>query len=213
MNINLKEYYYDKFLYYAINNKCYRSFKKHKKEIIEYIDKIVSDHNECLLTESFIIYLTNKDLYMKLGELATNDKYMIYEMLCNYYQELIKSFNYSSIDDKTYITENDLTKYLGLETKRVLTETDLMFLKMCRMHDLNIYYFALMKLTVFYIISYCHINECMNKYDELINYYQGNMYKIKDEILLHGIDIMNSNKELIDIVSSGLINRNKRMIK
>ena len=61
MCINLNNYFYDKFLTYSINKKCYRSFKKNRKSIKESIDKIIDDHNEYILTESFIDYLTDKN--------------------------------------------------------------------------------------------------------------------------------------------------------
>ena len=209
---NIKEYYYEKILFYCIKNKCHKFFRRNKKSIKELVEKIVNDHNEYLLTESFICYLANNEVNNNLNIIASNNKYAIYELFSLYYQELIKSFNYSSLDNKTYIRENDLTKYLDMDTKRVMTKTDLMFLKMCRMNDLNIYYFALMKLTIFYIITYCHINDCMNDFDNLLNYYQDDIYKIKDEIVIHGIDIMDNNNELIERISSGINNKKKKEI-
>ena len=213
MDLSLKDYYFDKFLYYSINNKCHRSFKRHKKEIKEYINKIVDDHNDHLLKESFVNYLTDDNLYMKLGELATNDKYLIYELIAFYYQELIKDFSYSTANNEIYVIESDLTINLDLATKDALTKANLLFLDMCRMNDINFYYFALMKMTVFYILTYCYINNCMDKYDDLIDYYKDDIYKIKDEIIMNGIDVADNNNVLIDIISNGLINRNKKLIK
>lgn len=212
MYINLKNYYYEKFLFYSINNNSYKSFKKNKKSIKEAINKIVDDNNDYLLTESFICYLANVDISKNLNDISSNNKYSIYELVSMYYQELIKNFSYSTIDNKTIIKENDLTRYLDPITKDILTKTNLLFLKMCRMNDFNIYYFALMKLTVFYIIAYCHINDCKDNFENLINYYQDDIYKIRDEIIIHGIDVMDNNNELIDRISTGINNKKKKEI-
>ena len=213
MCINLNNYFYDKFLTYSINKKCYRSFKKNRKSIKESIDKIIDDHNEYILTESFIDYLTDKDLYMKLSELATNDKYLIYELIGLYYQELSIIIGRSEINSTIDLSESALTQYLDLETREVIKKVNSLFTNMCRINGLNIYYFSLMKLTVFYILTYCHLNCCMDKYDDMISYYEDDIYKLKDEIIINGIDIADSNKELIDMVSMGLINKNKKIIK
>ena len=53
----------------------------------------------------------------------------------------------------------------------------------------------------------------MDKYDDLIDYYKDDIYKIKDEIIMNGIDVADNNNVLIDIISNGLINRNKKLIK
>lgn len=215
MDINLKEFYYDKLYNYAINSsrKSYRSFRKNRVIIKEAINKIVDDHNDYLLTESFINYIVDNDLHIRLTELASNNKYVIYEMFSLYYQELLKYFSYSSVNKQVNITDNKLTSNLDLKTKEVLTKVDMLFLKMCRMNDLNIYYFALMKLTILYLVTYCHLNNSMDRFDEFLDYYQNNLYKIKDEIIINGIDISDTNNELIDIISSNITNRNKKLIK
>ena len=213
MDIDLCEYYYNKFLYYVIKYKCYKSFKKHKNCIKESINKIIKDNNDYLLTESFISYLAKYDLYMNLAELATNDKYLIYELISSYYHELIKYITFSDNTNTPSIRTSYITYNMSLQTQEALTKLFLLFVDMTRLNDLTFHYYYLIKQTIYYMITYCHINNCMDKFGDLISNYKEDIYKLKDEIMIHGLDITDPSKELIDIVSKGSINRNKKIIK
>ena len=212
MDINLVDFYYEKFFFYAIKCGCHKSLIDNKNDIIKLIDKIVSNNNDYLLTESFISYIVDINFLDNLSILANNDIYSKFELIGSYYQRLLAYFNYSSKTNETKEVENSLTTYLNNNTKNALIYANYLLSKLggysC---DLQSYDYALMELILINVLAFCHIDNCMEEFPQLIKYYD-DIDKSIDDIIINGIDLFENDNLLIERIINKVLDKNKRII-
>ncbi len=210
MNIDIVDYYFDKIIIYSIENNKYELIKNNELLIRDEIKKIIDSNNDYLFTESFLNYLTlDSNMLFSLKALYSKKDSDKISVLCNYYQDIITEYKIKKISP-------DITVDRFVDIQDNITKDITSKAYSCVNHIFNekgiINYKSLtFKRIVFIVLSYCHIYDRFNDFQELCNMFINNPNKILDDIYINSVK--ESDDAFINRVLIELNKGSKKLIK
>ncbi len=216
----LINYYYDKLLCYSIqtNSKISEYIKTRGTIIKNYLKVIIYDNNLHILSDSFLVYLSQEELINYKFDSIIKDENSRVKLLSNYYYLLIDeaySNGYYDESRKNHSNPSLMYYYLDENMKTVINS----FAK-----ELNTIYIeypsnsTILKKIFITMLSYLCANNRLDEAKSLVNIFISNINYFIDDVKVN--NIINNSKELfnrsisyMNLMPSKKVLRKKEIIK
>ena len=181
MKEEIKRKYFNELLeynkHYADNNHLYED---KESEIYRYISKIVDNNLDYLLKKPFLIYLACSDYMLfelySLSHLEFTRRRVIIDYFAMEVTYLVDGFNDSLLIGNMEEDERSAV----YKAVSVISNLEKTFKR---------YHYRIMdaKTIVYTVLAYCYINNKMSNFDEIIDYFMNDPYKILDDLYMNDI--------------------------
>ncbi len=194
----LTNYYYDKLLYYSVqtNSKISEYIKIRGTIIKNYLKVIIYDNNHHILSDSFLVYLSQEELINYKFDLIIKDEQSRIKLLTNYYYLLIDeaySNGYYDENRKNHSNPSLMYLYLDENMKEVINS----YVK--ELKGIYIKYpsqSTILKKIFIIMLSYLCANNRLYEANSLVNTFLLNINYFIDDITINNIS--SNSKELFD---------------